>query len=148
MSDVTVIIQDEVVNYTTGVMQGLTGAGLLWDNNPWEVGGTYVESSALMHYGSSYRAKQAHIATGDNEPGIGINWEDYWRLLSGLTPEIIAARDVALSASVAAIDNKEAAEIAANEAITITEDTRSALVIIATNLINVQRLFIEHHAFS
>lgn len=63
--------------------KGVTGpSGILWDNGDWVVGGTYVQSVGILHGGTSYRVILSHVASADNEPGVGDNWETYWKVLA------------------------------------------------------------------
>lgn len=55
---------------------GSGGNELLWS------GPLYVENG-----GSYYQCIAAHISEADNEPGTGVDWEDYWVLLGVSVPD-------------------------------------------------------------
>jgi hypothetical protein len=44
----------------------------------------YPDSSRIGYGGVLYQAKQTHTATADTEPGVGVNWTDYWSNLGAI----------------------------------------------------------------
>lgn len=64
---------------------GADGTTLNWAGE-WIVAGTYTYSppyyDTVTNNGSTYRIIQSHVSTTDDEPGVGVNWEDYWTLLA------------------------------------------------------------------
>lgn len=77
-----------IVNVTTSVVTvtstGSPGRpGVLWDNEGWRDGASYVLDTGLSHHGSSWRAIAAHTGSAATEPGVGGDWPDVWQLLAG-----------------------------------------------------------------
>lgn len=54
---------------------------IISDYTVWASGETYVVNDVVENSGSYYIAIQDHTSTTDDEPGTGVNWEDYWDLL-------------------------------------------------------------------
>ena len=54
---------------------------ILSDYTVWATGNTYEINDVVENNGSYYIAIQDHTSTTDDEPGTGVNWEDYWELL-------------------------------------------------------------------
>lgn len=44
----------------------------------WTIGAVYQQNSVLGNGGSGYWAKSLHVATSTDEPGVGVDWEDFW----------------------------------------------------------------------
>jgi len=44
----------------------------------WTLGAVYQQNSVLGHNGSGYWARSLHVATSTDEPGVGVDWEDFW----------------------------------------------------------------------
>ncbi|PIR38319.1 MAG: hypothetical protein COV34_01795 [Candidatus Zambryskibacteria bacterium CG10_big_fil_rev_8_21_14_0_10_42_12] len=67
------------VNFDTGYLSKATGT-------PWSSGTSYSVGDIVSHSDSTvysgrtinFRATSTHIASTDNEPGVGANWRGYW----------------------------------------------------------------------
>lgn len=44
----------------------------------WTLGNVYAVNSVVTRGGSGYWAKELHVATSTDEPGVGVNWADLW----------------------------------------------------------------------
>lgn len=62
--------------------QGRPGGIVNW-TGAWTTATAYSENDAVTHNGSSYVALQSHTSDAASEPGVGVDWEDYWMLLAG-----------------------------------------------------------------
>lgn len=64
--------------------EGPAGGGLEWLGD-WETAAGYAVNDAVQNGSpkSSYRCHAAHTAATDNEPGVGVDWEDFWILVAG-----------------------------------------------------------------
>lgn len=74
MSRTSEVQEVEIVGYT------LRGA--------WVVTTDYVLDDAVTDAGETYVCIQAHTATATDQPGVGINWEDYWVLIDYVESDI------------------------------------------------------------
>lgn len=80
-----------VTNTTEKVVISSTGtqgpAGINWRGD-WQSGQSYALRDGVYRNGSSYRCIQAHEAAAANEPGVGIDWQDFWRYIAQGNPGI------------------------------------------------------------
>lgn len=74
MSRISEVEQLTIVGYT------LRGA--------WVVTTAYILDDAVTDAGETYVCIQAHTAQATDQPGIGINWEDFWVLLDYVESDI------------------------------------------------------------
>lgn len=96
---------------------GGAALGVAWNNEDWASGEIYLIDTGLEHLGSTYRAISEHTASAANEPGVGANWQQVWRILAqrgDFSPEDRAYLDetkaTATGAASAAIDAAEDAD--------------------------------------
>lgn len=61
--------------------QGPPGGIVEWTGE-WVTSTAYTENQAVSHNGSSYVAIQDHTSGAASEPGVGVDWEDFWMLLA------------------------------------------------------------------
>jgi len=56
-----------------------------WDDAGWVTATAYTEGVALLHNGSSYQVKEGkgHTSGASTEPGVGGDWQTYWRKIAG-----------------------------------------------------------------
>lgn len=75
-------------------VQGATGppGGITSFEGPWTTTTVFVEGSVVSHGGVIYVAIQDHTSDSTNEPGVGVDWEDFWMVL--LQPSLFAALPV------------------------------------------------------
>ena len=59
--------------------QRAVDSGLQWEG-PWQDGTCYVVNDLVENNGDAYISTVDHCATPDSEPGVGVNWTDYWDL--------------------------------------------------------------------
>ncbi len=70
-----------VPNSGVGV-KGADGDELVWKDAGWITSTSYSVLDALENDGSSYRCILAHTSAANNEPGTGVSWETYWKLVA------------------------------------------------------------------
>ena len=44
----------------------------------WISGVMYLVGNVVTHLGGEYTCKLNHISSAANEPGVGVDWADYW----------------------------------------------------------------------
>lgn len=47
-------------------------------NEVWATSTSYLANDVVSNGGTFYKAIQAHTSSAAEEPGIGVDWEDYW----------------------------------------------------------------------
>lgn len=65
--------------------QGPPGGVTDWEGG-WTTATDYQEGDAVSRNGSSYVARVDHNSSAASEPGVGVDWEDYWQILSEGVP--------------------------------------------------------------
>jgi hypothetical protein len=56
----------------------------------WVVTTVYSIDDAVTNGGETYICIQGHTAAAADEPGVGVNWEDYWVLVAYIESDIFA----------------------------------------------------------
>ena len=67
----------------TLVIEGSKGdpGGIVNWTGAWQTATGYSTGDAVSHNGSAYVARQDHTSGASSEPGVGVDWEDYWMVL-------------------------------------------------------------------
>jgi len=105
--------------------RGIQGKpGLTWRDDEWQVGSEYAKDDALLHDGSSYRARLAHIASAETEPGAGADWESVWKVLA-------LGTDVETAEVVAGIAGAIETVAGISEAVETVAENKEAVVTVA-----------------
>lgn len=50
----------------------------------WAAGQTVTDGDVRTHNGANFQATIAHTTGATDEPGVGANWRDRWRVVAGL----------------------------------------------------------------
>lgn len=67
---------------TVQILGAQGNPGVNWRGD-WSLAlGQVVIDDGVLNDGSSYRCIAPHTASADNEPGVGVDWEDYWAVLA------------------------------------------------------------------
>ena len=53
---------------------------IISDFTTWATGNSYIINDVVENDGSYYICIQAHTSSSGDEPGTGVDWEDYWEL--------------------------------------------------------------------
>ena len=61
--------------------QGPQGVGIVWEG-PWLITTSYDALDMVSNGYSTYICVAAHVASADEEPGVGVDWDDYWDVTS------------------------------------------------------------------
>lgn len=59
---------------------GITGTQYPWEGQ-WETSTSYNVNDTVHNIGNGYLCIQNHTSESNNEPGVGVNWNDFWDLL-------------------------------------------------------------------
>lgn len=68
---------------------GLVQSVLPSTDNPWVIDTSYSEETIVNHASSVYKCILAHTSTADDEPDVGVDWEDYWEELIWTNSQVI-----------------------------------------------------------
>lgn len=78
-------------------VQGAKGdpGGITSFEGPWTTTTVFVEGSVVSHGGVIYVAIQDHTSDSTNEPGVGVDWEDFWMVL--IEPVLFSGLEIVLN---------------------------------------------------
>lgn len=60
---------------------GSSGVGVAWQG-AWGLATVYEANEGVSNDGTSYICTAPHTSSADDEPGVGINWTEYWDVLA------------------------------------------------------------------
>jgi hypothetical protein len=102
-------------------------AGIVWREAAWAIGVVYAARTGQYHQGSTYRARVAHTATVETEPGVGEGWETVWtyvaqsgelspegQIVSGIAAQIVTVAGVAAQVTAVAANAVAVSTVAAD----------------------------------
>jgi hypothetical protein len=70
----------EKIHVVQVIKQGPPGpSGLLLNSTGWSAGTKYLPNNSVVYNGSTYACRTEHVATAEDEPGVGAAWQDFWQ---------------------------------------------------------------------
>jgi len=107
MSRVSINNTTNTIRVQAAGARGLTG--IQWVDDPWVEGIEFKKFNAIEHNGASWRVIVDHVSDLTNEPGQGVDWQDFWQVLAlGLDADLTNVNTVAnISSDVTSVSNNQ-----------------------------------------